>query len=293
MIIKALCSCPNFILLSSANSNPMSQSTTSGSRPSRTRNTQNTETRARRIQREVLRHIPRNFLHRWGERIAGRGNFLTPNGPTELGIISMEGGRCSYRRIGSCSSSRFPSASPSPVQQTAPLPPTTATALDEPNAPFPPTLPLSLADASAIAHNGSAGSFIPQIEVNPPMDAGQHPHPAISHHGLQNLSYQPGVFVHQGLPSYFYTYNYSTASSVHGSSVGDISPAAMDHQPWASSPESTFAGSHDGGFTSPSYASGSSGDWSPTPSHGTHEGAYDGYLAAGGSHLEGPSTQRR
>ncbi|KAF8345606.1 hypothetical protein F5887DRAFT_1074330 [Amanita rubescens] len=171
-----------------------------------------------------------------------------------------------------------------PRPTTRYLAPATATALDEPNTPFPPTLPLSLADASAIAHNGSAGSFVPQIEVNPPMDAGQHPHPAISHHGLQNLSCQPGVFVHQGLP-YFYTYNYST-----GSSVGDISPAAMDHQPWASSPESTFTGSHDGGFTSPSYANASPGDWSPTPSH---RGAYGSYLTAGGSHLEGPSTQHR
>ncbi len=210
----------------------------------------------------------------------------------------MENGRCSYRRLSSCSSSGFPSASSSPALQPMPSPPATATALDEPNNSFAPTLhghllPPSLADASTIAHNGSTGSFVPQIEVSPPMDGVQHPHPAISYHDLQNfweqhLSSQPGG-VHQSLP-YFYTYNYSTTSS-HGSLVGALSPAAMD-QPWASSPDSTFGGSYDGGFTSPSYASASPGGWSPTPSHSTHEGAYDDYLVPA-SHLEGPSTQRR
>lgn len=206
----------------------------------------------------------------------------------------MENGRCSYTCLGSCSrqSSRPPSSPSSPALQYVSLPPTTATALDDTNATFAPTLyghlsPPSLGDASAIARNGSTGSFVPQIEVNPPMDTVQY----ISHRDSQNffeqhLYSQPGSsVVHQGVP-YFY-YNYST-SSIHGS-FGGGSPAAMD-QPWASSPNSTFSGSYDGGLTSPSYASASSGDWSPAPSQ--HEGAYDGYLAAGGSHLEGPSAQR-
>ncbi|KAF8345598.1 hypothetical protein F5887DRAFT_1190464 [Amanita rubescens] len=257
-----------------------------------------------RVQLEVQRYVPEEFLPVWGVPFGRRGSYLTENGASEFGLISYANGEGIYQVEPPPGSSR--PATPAPVPLLA-----TTTANPEFHEQ---SLPQSAPNVSA------AGAYHPHVSYNYVLTDPLHytqPVTALPYlrNPLQGPSYFPGgpiprVFdVHSthlgsvlggaspsanswaGLPLAGHAYGGFTApsnvdghQSPHGSVLGGVSPAANS---WANSPFTGHA-SLNGSFpassppysySSPVYNSASPGSWSGSsssaPSQSVHEDFID------------------